>query len=115
MLDKPQKRADWEDLAPAILVESPLPFAQASSPLRIRGTANTFEAMFRVNVTDGEGLIVYDQPAKATSGTGTRGTFDITAAFEVVRPGLGEVIVFENSARDGSPINIVEIPIRLSK
>jgi hypothetical protein len=54
-------------------------------------------------------------PCKLDKGTGTRGTFDITATFDVPHPGLGEVTVFENSAKDGSRINIVEVPIRLSK
>lgn len=114
LLEEPQTRADWEDLTPAILVESPLPFAEVTSPLQITGTANTFEAMFRINVTDGEGLIVYDEPAMATSGTGTRGTFDVTVSFEVPRPGVGSVILFEDSAQDGSPIHVVEVPVRVS-
>jgi germination protein M len=114
VLEEPQSREGWEDLSPAILVEAPLPFAEVTSPLRITGTANTFEAAFRVNVTDGDGLIVYDEPAMATSGTGTRGTFDISATFEVPRPGVGSVIVFEESAQDGSQINIVEVPIQVS-
>ena len=113
MIEEPQTRADWEDQAPAILVESPLPFAEVSSPLQITGTANTFEATFVVNVVDGEGLIVYDEPAMATSGTGTRGTFDITASFEVPRSGMGAVIVFEESAEDGRQINVVEVPVEL--
>lgn len=114
LLTEPQTRDDWESLSPAILVESPLPFEEVTSPLRIRGTANTFEAAFVVNVTDGDGLIVYDEPAMATSGTGTRGTFDITATFEVPRAGFGSVIVFERSAEDGRQINIVEVPVRVS-
>lgn len=114
MLDDPQTRTDWEDLSPAILVESPLPFEEVTSPLRISGTGNTFEASFVVNVTDGDGLIVYDEPAMATSGTGTRGTFDVTATFEVPREGIGAVIVFELSAKDGSQINVVEVPVRIS-
>ena len=114
LLEEPQTRADWEHLTPAILVESPLPFAEVTSPLRIQGTANTFEAQFRVNVVDGDGLIVYDEPAMATSGTGTRGTFDITATFEVPREGIGAVIVWEESAKDGSQINLVEVPISVS-
>jgi germination protein M len=113
-IGEPQTRADWEALTPAILVESPLPFDEVASPLEVRGTANTFEAMFQLNVTDGEGLIVYDQPQMASSGTGTRGTFDVTATFEVSRAGAGEVIVFESSAKDGSPINVVEIPVQIS-
>ena len=114
LIEDPQTRADWEELAPAILVESPLPFAEVSSPLEITGTANTFEAAFRINVTDGEGLIVYDEPAMATSGSGTRGTFDVTADFEVPRPGQGALIVFEESAQDGSQVNLVEIPLQIS-
>ncbi|HEX4867731.1 MAG TPA: Gmad2 immunoglobulin-like domain-containing protein [Acidimicrobiales bacterium] len=114
LLEAPQTRADWEDLSPAILVESPLPFAEVTSPLQVTGTANTFEAVFQLNVTDGEGLIVYDQHHMATSGTGTRGTFDVTATFEVPRPGQGAVIVFEYSAKDGSQINIVEVPVQIS-
>ena len=114
LLEEPQTRDDWESLAPAILVESPLPFADVTSPLRLTGTANTFETAFRVNLTDGEGLIVYDEPAQATSGSGTRGTFDITASFDVPRPGVGSVIVFEESAKDGSRTNLVEIPVEIS-
>jgi hypothetical protein len=110
----PQTRADWEELSPAILIESPLPFDEVTSPLRISGTANVFEAQFVVNVTDGEGLIVYDEPAMATSGSGTRGMFDITATFEVPRPGFGSVIAFDESARDGSQVDLVEVPIRVS-
>jgi len=114
LLDAPQTRADWEPLSPAILVESPLPFAEVTSPLRLSGTANTFEAMFHVTITDGEGLVVYDEPAQATSGTGTRGTFDVTATFEVPRDGMGSVVVFEESAEDGARTNLVEIPIQVS-
>jgi sporulation and spore germination protein/immunoglobulin-like protein involved in spore germination len=114
LLEEPQTRDDWESLSPSILVESPLPFAEVTSPLRLTGTANTFEATFRVNVTDGEGLIVYDEAAHATSGTGSRGTFDVTASFDVPRAGVGSVIVFEESAKDGSKTNLVEIPVHIS-
>jgi hypothetical protein len=114
MLDAPQTRADWEDLTPAILVESPLPFAEVTSPLQIIGTANTFEATFQVNVTDADGLIVYDDFAMATAGNGTRGTFDITVSFDIARPGIGSVIVFELSAEDGSQVNVVEVPLNVA-
>ena len=115
ILDTPQTRADWEDFTPAILVESPLPFEAVTSPLHVTGTANTFEAMFRIVVTDGDGLEVYAEPAKATSGTGTRGTFDETVTFEVPTPGVGSVIVWEPSPKDGSQTNLVEVPITVSQ
>ena len=37
-------RADFEEQTPSVLVESPLPFEEVTSPLRATGTANTFEA-----------------------------------------------------------------------
>jgi hypothetical protein len=47
----------------------------------------------------------------ATSGTGTRGTFDFTTEpYTVPFDGVGALIVFEHSAKDGSRINLVEIP-----
>jgi len=109
-------RADFEDLTPAILVESPLPFEDVTSPLRVTGTANTFEATFRYELTDTDGLIVDENFVTATSGTGTRGTFDFTTdPFTVTFDGVGSLIVFESSAKDGSRINLVEIPLRMTK
>ena len=105
-------RADLEDATPAIFVESPTVGEASSSPLRIRGTANTYEANFIVNVTDWDGRIVAENFVTATSGNGQRGTFDVTIPFEVDRPG-GALIVFEESAEDGSQQNVVEIPLDL--
>ena len=109
-------RADFEDFTPAILVESPLSFESVASPLRVTGTANTFEATFNYELTDTDGLIVDENFVTATSGTGTRGTFDFTtAAFTVPFDGVGSLIVFELSAKDGSRINLVEIPLRMAR
>ncbi|OFW68421.1 MAG: hypothetical protein A2Y74_05035 [Actinobacteria bacterium RBG_13_63_9] len=113
IIDHPMSRADYEDLSPAILVESPAMGSTVSSPLRITGTANVFEAVFRVNIVNWDGLIIADQVVMATSGTGTRGTFDVTVPFAVDRAGLGALIVFSESPMDGSPINVVEIPLQL--
>ena len=107
-------RGDFEDQTPAILVESPLSFEEVASPLRVTGTANTFEATFNYELTDTDGLIVDENFVTATSGTGTRGTFDFTTdAYTVPFDGIGSLIVFELSAKDGSRINLVEIPVRM--
>lgn len=109
------ERLDFEDLTPAILVESPLPFEEVTSPLRVTGTANTFEANFSYELTDTDGLIIVEDFVTATSGTGTRGTFAFTAPFTVKFDGVGSLIVFEPSAKDGSRTNLVEIPIRMKQ
>ncbi len=113
IIDHPMNREDYEDLSPAILVESPTLGNKVSSPLRITGTANVFEAVFRANIVDWDGLIIADEVITATSGTGTRGTFDVTMPFEITKAGSGAVIVFAESPEDGSQINVVEIPIEL--
>ncbi len=112
-LDHPVDRADYEDyLTPAILVESPTFDEQVESPLRITGTANVFEATFQINIVDGDGRIIADQTVTATSGSGERGTFDVTVPFDAGQWSRGALIVFEYSAKDGSQQNVVEIPLR---
>ena len=111
----PRDRADFEDLTPAILVESPVLGATVKSPLTVSGTANTFEATFMLELTDWDGRIVAQEQVTASSGSGTRGTFRKTVDFDVDRAGNGALIVFELSAKDGSRTNLVEIPLLIEK
>lgn len=101
-------RSDFEQFTPSVLVESPLPFEEVSSPITAVGTANTFEANFQYELLDADGDIVDENFVTATSGTGTRGTFEFTTAeFDDV----ATLVVFESSAEDGSRIHEVEIPL----
>jgi germination protein M len=113
---KTYTRKSCEDVTPLILVESPLPFEQVTSPLHATGTANTFEATFNYEVTDPDGKIVAHNFVTATSGTGTRGTFDFTTKpFAITSDGVAELIVFEISAANGKRIHLVEIPLQMKK
>ncbi|MGH3126990.1 MAG: Gmad2 immunoglobulin-like domain-containing protein [Gaiellaceae bacterium] len=101
-------RSDFEEQTPSVLVESPLSFEEVSSPLRATGTANTFEANFQYELLDADGNVVDENFVTATSGTGTRGTFDFTTGpFDDV----ATLVVFESSAEDGSRMREVEIPL----
>ena len=115
MLDHPVGRADYENMAPAILVESVAPGDTITSPLRVSGSANVFEAVFRVQLLDAQGKTLIDQVVNATSGTGTRGTFSEELPFPVTATGQGKLVVFADSPKDGSPIDVVEIPVTLGK
>jgi hypothetical protein len=113
---KTYTRSSCENVTPAILVESPLPFDEVRSPLHATGTANTFEATFQYEVTDPDGKVVAKNFVTATSGTGTRGTFNFTTKpFKVPFTGAGELIVYELSAENGQRIHVVEIPLRMKK
>ena len=108
---KKYTRKSFEEQTPAILVESPLPFAEVTSPFSASGTANTFEATFNYEVYDADGNIVDENFVTATSGTGTRGTFDFTTGdFD----SISKLVVFEPSAEDGSKTKLVEIPLTSS-
>jgi hypothetical protein len=106
-------RADFEDETPGILVESPLAFETVSNPIHATGTANTFEATFDYEVVDPTGKVVDKNFVTATSGTGTRGTFDFTTKPYTGKAGEGALVVFEVSAKDGSRTKEVRIPVQL--
>ena len=109
-------RGDFEDLTPAILVDGPLYFQSVPNPVRVTGTANTVEATFPYELTDTDGRIVDKNFVTATSGSGTRGTFQFTTKeYDIPFDGVGALIVYELSAKDGSRINLREIPVRMSK
>jgi germination protein M len=106
----PLTRSDFEDVTPQILVESPLPHETVASPLHVRGTANTFEATFHIRLFDAAGRKLLQKFATATSGSGTRGTYDVTLTFsDAVTPRWLEV--FEPSAENGQPLHRVRIPL----
>jgi germination protein M len=106
-------RSDFAGVTPLVLVESPVPGESVTSPLEITGMANTFEATVNYAVTDGEGLIVDEGFTTATAGNGTFGTFSVTSEFLVDRAGVGSVIGFEVSARDGTQVSVYEVPVEI--
>ncbi len=103
-------RAGFEDVTPAILVESPLPGANVSSPLRVYGTANTFEATFDLEILNSSGVRAAWRFVTATSGSGTRGTFDTTISFPHTGGPL-TLVAYEPSAENGKPLHVVRIPL----
>ena len=111
--DEPVTRKTFEEQAPQILIESPLDGDVVSSPIRLRGTANVFEATVSLEVRDGTGTVVLEAFTTATSGSGTRGTFDT----ELVLPsaeGTRTITAFESSAKDGKPLHAVDVQVTVA-
>jgi len=107
-------RSDYDALAPAIFVDMPAAGDTVATPIHLTGTANTFEAAFTVDIVDAAGNVLTETHAQATSGSGTRGTFDISIPYKVTKQQAGKVVVFEISPKDGSKTNQVEIPVTLT-
>lgn len=115
VLNKPVGRADFEDITPAVLMESPVIGNSVRTPLRVWGTANTFEAVFRLKVTDVTGRTCADVRVQATSGTGTRGTFDVTFPYKAARTGPGRLTAYYLSAKDGRPVTVDTVPLTVNR
>ena len=103
-------RSAFEAQAPAILVEKPLPGDRVSTPIRVRGTANVFEARFSIDVMTAAGARLAHRAVLASAGTGTRGVFDVTLPLRAYRGNL-VVVAYAQSPKDGSRIDVVRIPV----
>ncbi len=114
-LPGPAARTDYDHLTPLIFLESPTPGDTIASPVRLWGTANTFEATFIAEIHDAAGTLLTSQVVTATSGNGVRGTFDVTLTFDPKTATSGQVVVYEISARDGARENEVVVPVRLGR
>ena len=106
-------RSDYESVMPAIMPETPVPGADVGNPVVVAGSANVFEAQFRVRVLDAKGKTLTDVPVRATSGTGTRGAFRSAVAYPAGHAGAGTIRFYDLSAKDGSVENAVDVPVRL--
>ncbi len=112
-LHRPWQRSDFEQLLPAIVVESPTIRVAVSSPVKISGTADVFEATVNLRILDENGNEIASGFTSATCGTGCRGAFQTKLAFHVDHDQPGTVEAFEASAENGQPINVVDIPVTL--
>ena len=106
----PQTRRDHDGMSGAIVVEDPGVGDAVSSPLRVTGAANVFEAVVSLELRDADGRVLVDTFTMATAGTGTWGTYDATLSFPPVQGPL-ELEVYAVSPKDGSRIERVVYPL----
>jgi hypothetical protein len=107
-------RKDFDDLLPAILVESPVIGQRVPNPVTVSGTANVFEATVSLRILDENGKVVTNTFTTATCGTGCRGDYSVSVHYSVDHQQPGTIEVYESSAKDGSAINVVDIPVTLT-
>ncbi|HEY6634827.1 MAG TPA: GerMN domain-containing protein [Acidimicrobiia bacterium] len=112
-LEGAQARDDFYDWLPPIFVDHPAWGEPVTSPIAVSGLSNVFEAVSQVMLTDDDGLPLFEDTVMATCGTGCWGEWNVEIPFTIDRDQFGALIVWENSAKDGSQINIREYPIQL--
>ena len=113
-LDGPVGRDDFVAQLPAIFVDRPAYGAALGNPGRVTGNADVFEATFRIAIFDSAGKTILDQQVMATCGTGCRGTFDVTLKYDVPKAQWGTLRVYNPSAKDGAPEDVVNYPVWLT-
>ena len=111
----PATRATFRDAyQPPMFVDGPAWGAGLPAGGRVAGSANVFEAQFRLAVLDAKGKTLLDRPVLATCGTGCWGTFSVTVAYHVTVAQIGTLRVWDPSEQDGSPQNVREYPVKLA-
>ena len=110
VVSPPVTRSSFEAQTPAILVEQPLAGDRVSTPVRIRGTANVFEAQLSIDVLKATGERLGHRTVEASAGTGTRGSFDVTIPVKAAAERL-VVVAYARSPKNGARIDVVRVPV----
>lgn len=111
-IDGPMTRDEFEDLMAPIIVETPIAGQRVTSPVKISGTANVFEATVSIEILVGDETAAADFTT-ATCGTGCRGTYSKNVPFQMPEETQALIRVFESSAEDGRPLHVVTVPVVL--
>ena len=111
-METPQRRADWQSFEPTIFVERPGVGATLSSPFVVQGRATVFEATVNIDLLDAGEQTLVETFTTATVGAPGRGTFSKRIAYSTGSDS-GWLVVYEASAKDGSHLNEVRIPVTL--
>ena len=100
-----------------ITVTSPRPGDTVGLPFLVQGEARVFESVVRVRLRAKDGTILFDTVTMAQApDTGQFGAYTVEVGHLLVKPTTPEVFieVFDNSPKDGSEIDLVAIPVKLS-
>ncbi len=96
------------------IIDQPLPFQSVTSPLTVSGQIIAFEGTFQVALFDAAGVpIVEAFGTSQASEIGQLGPFTIDIEFNVSAQTPACLWVYEESARDGSPIHVGQVPLVL--
>jgi spore germination protein GerM len=101
-------REDFQDELNPIIITEPVIFNGDDLP-QVVGLANVFEATVSLDIVN-NGTVAYTAFTNASCGTGCWGTFE----FSLDTPAINAdsiIRVYWNSAKDGSPSDVVSIPV----
>jgi len=100
---------------PAITIDVPAEGTTLAVPFVVSGTADTFEATLTIDAIDETGLAMCVRHLTATSGSGTRGTWEGMLAFPPEEDPLAVTLrAYAHSPVDGAMTGLVQRQITIS-
>ena len=99
---------------PSMIVDAPADGDTVTSPVTISGKARVFEANVRITIFDASGAVLTDTFTTAAEAGPALAPYSEAVAFTVTTQQQGCIRVFEESAQDGSPRNVVQVEVRLA-
>lgn len=99
-----------------IIISSPGPQDMVSLPITITGEARVFENQFNYRIRDAGGNILMEGSGYANSpDAGTYGPYHLTiSSLPVFKGTTLKLEIFDHSAKDGSEIDLVSVPVRVN-
>jgi len=110
----PENPSPADPADPSIIVSAPATGATVTSPVHIAGQARVFEATVSIAIIGAVDGVLADTFTTAAEGAPTLAAFATDVSIAPTRAQNGCLLVFESSARDGSSVNIVQVPVRIA-
>lgn len=99
---------------PSVRVDAPVAGARVTSPLQVSGRARVFEATVSLALYNAGGGAIAEGFTTAAEAGPALAPFSGSLPFTVTNEMPACLWVFEHSARDGSPRNVVQVPLTLA-
>ena len=99
---------------PSMILDEPAAGDVVTSPVHIEGLARVFEANVRVTIYSASGMVLEDTFTTAAEAGPALAPFEADLSFTVLVEQVGCIRVWEESAEDGSPRNVVQVEVNLS-
>lgn len=97
---------------PNISVFTPVSGEEVGIPIVGSGEARVFESAFRYRLLDSDGSILAEGSGMANApDMGQFGPFSFSLFYPVPKGATGTLEVFDNSAKDGAEIDMVQVPV----
>jgi spore germination protein GerM len=120
-LNRPATRLDYWNLLPAIFVDSPAWGAKRTDPLRVSGMALVFEGQFNAAIVVGNRIVAqrivhgsccgHPEAPSVVAQNYLDFAFTLDIPSSALRSDELYLRVWEPSARDGSPTNVLQYPL----